>query len=71
VDVSLGFLLGLAGLAAFTVALIWFGFYKIKNLSTKAPAVLLFLSLFFVVAGYFLTPTGMANLRLIISRFIY
>ncbi|MEW6625148.1 MAG: hypothetical protein AB1420_18920 [Bacillota bacterium] len=67
---SLGFLLGLVGLAAFTAGLIWFGFYKIKNLSTKAPAILLFLSIILCITGYFLTPTGMANLRLIISSLI-
>ncbi len=66
---SPGFLLGLAGLAAFTAALIWFGFNKLKKLPLKAPALLLFLSIILCVVGYLLTPTGRANLRLI-GRFI-
>lgn len=67
-EASTGVLLGMIGLAAFMVGLIWFVLNYYKNISTKLPTLLLVVSIILCIIGYFLTPTGTANMQLIIKN---
>ena len=66
---SFGVVLGVVGLAIGGACLIWMGFNGARRVSLKQPAWLLLLALLLCVAGYLLTPTGRANLQLLVDRF--
>jgi len=67
--VSPGVVLGVVGLAVGGVCLIWLERNAARRVSRRLPAWLLAFSLVLCVAGYLLTPTGRANLQLLVGRF--
>lgn len=67
---SAGFVLGVIGLMAFIAGLAWYIYNRCKNVPAKPPIILTGTALILCITGYLLTPTGMANIKLIISNII-
>jgi hypothetical protein len=64
---SPGVVIGVVGLAIGGWCLFWLACNSAKRVSLKLPAWLLLFSLVLCAAGYLLTPTGRANLRLLVG----
>lgn len=64
---SPGVVIGVVGLAIGGVCLVWLAYNSARRVSLQLPAWLLLFSLVLCVAGYLLTPTGRANLRLLVG----
>lgn len=67
---SAGFFLGVIGLTTFIAGLIWYVYNRCKNVPAKPPIILICAALILCITGYLLTPTGMANIKLIINNII-
>jgi membrane-bound ClpP family serine protease len=65
---SIGVIIGIVGLAALIAGLIWLAINSYKKQPIKNPAVTVAISLIICIIGYFQTPTGLANMRLIINN---
>ncbi len=68
--VSTGVVLGIIGLISFVASLWWFVSNYYKKKSTKMPVIVLMTSLALCVIGYVVTPTGIANVRLVINQIL-
>jgi hypothetical protein len=64
---SPGVVMGVVGLAVGGLCLFWLACNSAERVSLKLPARLLLFSLVVCVTGYLLTPTGRANLRLLVG----
>ena len=67
---SPGLILGIIGLLGFFAGLMWLAGNLGRDLPARAPAVLSAISLVLCAAGYFLTPTGAANLQMWMDRLL-
>ena len=65
--VSTGVILGVIGLIALIVSSLWLVFNYYQKISTKLPVIALIASLALSFIGCIITPTGLANVMLIIN----
>ena len=66
--VSTGVILGIIGLIALMINSLWLVFNYYQKNSIKLSVIVLIASLALCVIGYIITPTGIANIRLIINK---